>query len=310
MRSIVCCIMLTALALPVRELIADSSAPATQADGAQLWTCDYWQTVRRGDSAGAGEAIRPIELVAPRNGAASGCMVLASRAALRGLKVSTEALATEDGKSRIAADRVVVRYAAPAVPEKSWVRSDRFDALLETPPAEVPVVDVKESRDFKPRVAGPQAMQPSWLTVRVPKDAAAGRYAGKVTVEVAGARPWAVELRLTVSAWTLPDTKDYKVRNLGVLGNERLAAYYGIPAWSDRHFEQMGRSPEQMPDIGCRQVTVNLALHYPAIDNTDTMVRWVKQPDGTFTYDFTVFDRLMDLVDKKMGKPFPLRLNL
>jgi hypothetical protein len=40
------------------------------------------------------------------------------------------------------------------------------------------------------------------------------------------------------------------------------------------------------------------------------MIKWVKQPNGSFKYDFTLFDRYCDLAAKVYGKPFPLRLNM
>ena len=37
--------------------------------------------------------------------------------------------------------------------------------------------------------------------------------------------------------------------------------------------------------------------------NQESMVRWVRQSDGTFTYDYSIMDRYLDLVQKHMGTP-------
>jgi hypothetical protein len=43
--------------------------------------------------------------------------------------------------------------------------------------------------------------------------------------------------------------------------------------------------------------------------NPESLVRWVKQKDGTFKHDFTNFDRYLEMVAQAIGKPRTLRLN-
>jgi hypothetical protein len=43
--------------------------------------------------------------------------------------------------------------------------------------------------------------------------------------------------------------------------------------------------------------------------NPESLVRWIKQPDGSFKHDFTNFDRYLEMVAKTIGKPRTLRLN-
>jgi hypothetical protein len=91
---------------------------------------------------------------------------------------------------------------------------------------------------------------------------------------------------------------------------EALARHYGVKLWSEEHFNLMGRSMEMMLELGSRHLIINVTQYYPAQDNADTMIKWVKQADGSFRYDFTLFDKYCDLAAQKLGKPFPLRLNL
>jgi hypothetical protein len=65
-----------------------------------------------------------------------------------------------------------------------------------------------------------------------------------------------------------------------------------------------------MRDVGSREVILDLAVRFKCRDNSDSLVRWMKQPDGGYKYDFTNFDKYLDLVAAKLGKPYPLRLNL
>jgi hypothetical protein len=43
--------------------------------------------------------------------------------------------------------------------------------------------------------------------------------------------------------------------------------------------------------------------------NAESLVRWIKQPDGSYQHDFTVFDKYLDMIAKYVGEPFPLVLN-
>jgi len=59
--------------------------------------------------------------------------------------------------------------------------------------------------------------QPLWVDVAVPRDAAPGEYAGTITVSAAGRKLGAVEVRLTVLDFALPDVPSFR-SNFGGLG--------------------------------------------------------------------------------------------
>jgi hypothetical protein len=301
-------IIAAALAVLSIASVADAAEPAGAA--ARLLNVGYWQTVRLGDVdlAAADAKIAPIVLAGARNGAFSGCAVLASGSALRGVKARAGDLAG-DGAT-LAAAHVQVRFAAPAAPETGWLPKQRFDALLDAAPAEVRAVEVQETKVFKPAHPGIVALLPVWVTVHVPRDAAPGRYRGAVTVECTGAGPFQLPVEMAVSALVLPDPQAFTVDNLAMTSPDQEAKYYHVPMWSDRHFQLMARTLALMQEVGSRQAVVNLVNRYPSQDNTDTMVKWVRQADGTFSNDFSVFDRYLDMVQTTLGKPFPLRLNM
>ena len=45
-----------------------------------------------------------------------------------------------------------------------------------------------------------------------------------------------------------------------------------------------------------------------ALNNTESMVRWVRKADGSYEYDFGIMDRYLDLYAAKAGKPGILQL--
>ncbi|HOX06099.1 MAG TPA: hypothetical protein PK280_06835 [Planctomycetota bacterium] len=292
---------------------------AEPAGAVQVWNVEPWQTVSAGDFSGANpamKALKPIELLAPRNGVASGFVVLSrDGAAIKGLKASVGDLAQAGGKGSIPAARIQVRFADLARPETSFMPPQRFDRLLEAAPAEVPALAAKPVKgeakmNFAPKNTAPVAIVPTWVTVRVPADAAPGDYEGRLSLEADGLAATAVPVRVKVYDWQLPEPKDFRVRTIGWTNPEAIAKHYGVELWSEKHFELMGRSMERMLELGSRQLIIDVTRYYPSRDNADTMIKWIKQPDGSYKYDFTLFDRYCDLAEKKLGKPFPVRLNM
>jgi len=294
--------------------------PKPASTGAQVWNCGRWQTVSSGDFTGANpkiKSLKPIVLLGARNGVSSGCVVVTRDGAdITGLKATASDLKQVKGKGAIPAARVQVRYADRAVSGKSWMPPQRFDRLLEKAPARVPAVGPIKARGYKvkftPKNTGPVATVPVWVTVRVPADAAPGDYQGALSIQAAGLSPSPVKvpIKIKVHDWKMPDPKNFRVRTIGWMNPEALAKHYGVKLWSDKHFELIGKSMDLMLELGSRHIQIDVTKGYPARDNTDTMIKWVKQSDGSFKYDFTLFDRYCDLAAKKLGKPFPLRLNL
>jgi hypothetical protein len=297
-----------------------AGAPAAAPGPVQVWNCGQWQTISAGDLNGVNpqmKSLKPVSVIGARNGVCSGRLVLTrDNGPIIGLKVAVTDLSHVNGKGKIPAARLQVRYADRAVAGKSWMPPHRYDRLLEKAPAQIPAVPPIRARGFRlkfePRNKVPVATVPVWITVRVPADAVPGGYRGEIAISAAALSPNPVKLpfRLKVHAWTMPDPKNFRVRTIGWMNPEALAAHYGVKLWSDRHFELMGRSMEMMLELGSRHLPLDISKNYPARGNADTMIKWVKQPDGSYKYDFTLFDRYCDLAAEKIGKPFPVRLNI
>jgi hypothetical protein len=294
----------------------DGAAPnVARPSGIQLWNVAPWETVTSFDYGDPQDALQPVTLSAVKNSVFSGRLAVSSGQAIEGLRVSVGEL-TLAGGGNLPAAAVRVRYAEPAVPEKCWTPPQRYNGLVDAIPAEIPVVRAPPPREdylcrpiSRPsRTSG--AVASLWLTVRVPKDAKAGKYQGTITVAAEGLPATAVPLEVMVHDWALPDPKDFRLHNLIFVSQEAVARHYGVPLWSPRHFELMGRSLDLLAAVNSREIPVNLCIDFYGLGgNSESMVRWIKQPDGSFKYDFTVFDKYLDLVAKHCGRPCPLRLN-
>ncbi|HOX05908.1 MAG TPA: hypothetical protein PK280_05865 [Planctomycetota bacterium] len=253
------------------------------------------------DFAHPGENVFPIRLVGARNGSFSGRVVLSSSGAIKGFKATASELVEATGKGKIPAAAVQLRLAEHARAELSWAGWDRFDRLLVELPAEIPPVPVDPRR---PEVA--MAVAPVWVTVKVPPDAPAGEYAGTVSLEAAGAAgpvKIVVPVKLKVNGWRLPDPKDFSVHNNIYSSEDTLAKFYKVPMWSDKHFELIGKSMAAFQQVGNKLCTLHLAIKSPGINNTESIVRWVKKADGAYDYDFSLVEKYLDVYEKNCGKP-------
>jgi hypothetical protein len=272
--------------------------------GIRISTCHPWETLYAFDYSHPFDELKPLSLVGARNGRFSARILVSSREAIRGLAVTSSALA-HDGGGELPAEAVRIRYAEPANPRGresvGWRRWPHFDRLLDTVPDEVRATPMKiRGRNLQPV---PTALVPVWVTVRVPPDAAPGSYAGKVTVRAEGFGPLDVPVRLKVHDWRIPAPKDFRLSSNIYQSPASVALYYDVPMWSDKHFELMAKSFEVLAGVGSRIVVVPLIIRAPNINNPEAMVRWIRQPDGSYKYDFSLMERYLDLYEKTVGKP-------
>jgi Glycoside hydrolase 123, catalytic domain/Glycoside hydrolase 123, N-terminal domain len=280
----------------------------------QVWNVAPFETIDSFSFGDSGEKLSPITIYAAGNSVFSGRVAVSSGSAIKNLGASVSDLKTKDGKESMAASAVRVRLAEPAVSARSWTPVERFGGLLDKLPAEIAVTKVvgrakKRSRSpRKHRTSG--AVASLWFTVRVPKKQKAGLYSGTVTVKADGLKATSVPIIVKVSPWQLPDPKDFRIKNMICMSSESIAKHYKVKIWSDKHFKLLEKSMELMAEVNSREVPVNLGSNfYGTLSNEQTLVRWVKEADGKYSYDFTIFDKYLDLVAKKFGKPLPLRMN-
>lgn len=312
--------------------------------GLQVWNCAVNDTVTAGnDLREVSAPVRPVVIRAARNSVFSGRLMVGSDQTIKGLTVSVSDLVRlrksssssakrssssnarvenedddedEGGGAKLPASAVRVRYAVPATPGKSWAPQGRFDGLLDQIPAEIPTNVVTIARTVNWPHPVTNALAPLWFTVRVPGNARAGLYEGRITIAAQGFQPQTVPIQVRVYDWALPDPPEWRVQNFIYHAEEVAAQHYEVPNYSDRHFELVGKSLALLAELNSRQVQVNLVCDFFAngysgsmSSNPESLVRWIKQPDGSFKHDFTNFDRYLEMVARTIGKPRTLRLN-
>jgi len=275
----------------------------TRPDGVHVFNANVMDTVLASSYGDPHDPLRPIRIVAARNGAFCGKVVLACTpahdinrpAALRKVGARMSDL-KQTGGGVIPASAVDVLYARYE-PVRGRLQ---FDGLLDTPPAEI------ERRPLTGWDHGmqPGAVQPIWIKVHVPADAAPGDYEGTLTVQAQGLNNKGLEVgavnvpvRLRVIGWTLPEPRDY-LPHLGLVQSpESVALQYKVPLWSQKHWELIEKSWALMGEAGNKYVVIPLITR-TNFGNSEGMVRWVKDGTGGYTHDFSLFDRYLDLAQK------------
>ena len=148
--------------------------------------------------------------------------------------------------------------------------------------------------------------QAVWLTIRIPKDAPPGTYTGKLEVR-AGSREVNFALNLHVLDFTLPDLPEGSFYLNIWQDPAAVARWAKVPEWSEQHWKLLAVYAQDLAAHGQKSITTGI-LHDPWRSQTGnafpSMVKW-RFPgqwqlgqEGKFTFDYSVFDRYVELMMK------------
>ncbi|WP_435748622.1 glycoside hydrolase domain-containing protein [Microbacterium sp. PMB16] len=153
----------------------------------------------------------------------------------------------------------------------------------------------------------PRSVQPVWMTVDVPADAAPGVYDGTIVVVSDQGDRIELTLALEVLDIRLPAPNDWE-QFVDLWQNPyAVARTEGIPRdqlWSEEHFAAMLPHYQRLRDAGQDVITATVVKDPWAsqtFDPYDSMVEWTKNVDGTWSFDFSVFDRWVEFMMEDVG---------
>ena len=135
--------------------------------------------------------------------------------------------------------------------------------------------------------------RPVWISINVPQDAQAGIYKADVVVR-SGREKVVLPLELEVVNHTLitPDQWSY---HLDLWQHpSAVARAYGVELWSDAHFEAMKPLMKRLANAGQKVVTATVnkdPWNHQCYDAYEPMIKWTKHQDGTWSYDYQIFDK-------------------
>ena len=142
--------------------------------------------------------------------------------------------------------------------------------------------------------------QPVWVSVKVPaENIIKGMYRGTVTVKEDGKVVAELPLTVTVKNRVLPEPKDWAF-HLDLWQNPyAVSRYYNVEPFSQEHFDLMRPIMKRYADAGGKVITASI-MHKPwngqTYDPFESMVTWMKKADGTWWFDYTVFDKWVEFM--------------
>ena len=152
--------------------------------------------------------------------------------------------------------------------------------------------------DTNPTVLNAGSCRGLWLTVQVPQNAEPGTYKGYVEL-VCNGKKNKYEYFVNVANWQLPAPKEWSF-HLDLWQNPyAVARVHNVELWSKEHFDVLRPYMLKLASAGQKAITATL-IDRPwdgqTYDPFGSMVTWVKKADGTWWYDFTIFDRWVEFM--------------
>ena len=198
----------------------------------------------------------------------------------------------KNGKSVIPATNVVGGFVQPVITDRfTGCGKHEVDAYGENLVAD-------RITGTNPTVVDGDSVRGLWLTVQVPRDAKAGTYKGYVELDVNGK---ATKYSYTVKVLdrTLPAPAEWAF-HLDLWQNPyAIARVHNVELWSKEHFDVLRPYMLKLASAGQKAITATL-IDRPwdgqTFDPFGSMVTWIKKADGTWLYDFTIFDRWVEFM--------------
>jgi hypothetical protein len=144
-----------------------------------------------------------------------------------------------------------------------------------------------------------KSVRPVWLTVNVPDSAVAGTYRGDVKFYARGERPETLTVELEVAPKTLPPASQWRYHLDLWQHPSAVARAQNLAVWSDEHFAALRPVMKMLADAGQKVITATLnkdPWNHQCYNAYEDMIRWTKNEDGSWTYDYTVFDKWVNLM--------------
>jgi len=139
--------------------------------------------------------------------------------------------------------------------------------------------------------------QPVWLSIKIPATTKAGGYSG--TVKIKGEKEYDLPIKIQVLDKTLPAPAQWKY-DLDLWQHPAaIARIHQVKLWSEEHFALMKPYYELLANAGQKTITasiVNEPWGHQTFDDYPSLIKWTKKKDGTWSYDYSLFDKYVSFV--------------
>ena len=144
--------------------------------------------------------------------------------------------------------------------------------------------------------------RPVWISVDIPSATPAGIYKGMISRSSASGTVNHM-ITLEVQDRVLPPPSGWSF-HLDLWQNPyAVARFHGVKLWSKEHINFLRPLLKKLADAGQKCITTTLidkpwgdgSGSGPCFDFFGTMINWTKNKNGTWKYDYTVFDQYVSL---------------
>lgn len=255
-----------------------------------------------------------LKLNAVKNEQVSAQIACGSKYNISSLKVAVEDLKTSNGNV-IAKENIQIRYV-------KYVPVQRARSEYVWSPKLEEIIGEGVSGTMAPNVVGDPLLemeavnvpayraQPIWITFKIPKNSSSGDYKGKISISSNEYTSREYKIELQVHNQQLPDTEDYKF-NLDLwLNPSAIADFYKMEHWSEPHWAMISKYLKDYASRGGKNIATTIThepWHKPWLNNTTrsqiafgyrSMIQWTKNLNGDWEFDYTVFDRYVEMATK------------
>lgn len=141
--------------------------------------------------------------------------------------------------------------------------------------------------------------RPGWVSIQIPENATAGIYTGEIKIRNAKKTISTLPISVEVGQRVLPAPEAWDF-HLDLWQNPYTSArYYRTDLWSEAHFKAMEQDYQNYARAGGKSITATIidrAWDGQTHDEFHSMVRWTKKLDGSWTFNFDVFDKWVEFM--------------
>ena len=207
-------------------------------------------------------------------------------------EVSYQFSELKNGSSAIPAENIKGGFVQPVITDRfTGCGRHEVDAYGEEPVADRITAE-------NPTVMDTNSARGLWLTIQVPQDSKPGTYKGYVELTCDG-KTQKYRYSVKVLDRTLPAPAEWTF-HLDLWQNPyAVARVHNVELWSEEHFNVLRPYMLKLASGGQKAITATL-IDRPwdgqTYDPFGSMVTWIKKADGTWIYDFTIFDRWVEFM--------------
>ena len=143
----------------------------------------------------------------------------------------------------------------------------------------------------------PRTVRPVWVTIDIPADAEPGVYQTEIVVKAKGAGRIAMPVELEVIDQVLPDYTEWTFHLDLWQHPSAVARALNLDMWSDEHFEAIKEQMRPLAEAGQKVITTTLNRDpwgSQCFDDYESMIVWTEKKDGSWSFDYTAFDRYVE----------------